>query len=125
MNRIHLIALIFPFLLFSAFVPRIHHSGRKVVAPDFVPSGLSISSPRPNPFRTYTELTLNSSNTQLIAVEVVNLTGQRKAFLFEGMLQADEAKTVRFEANDLPSGVYFFLIRGESLVTTRKIVLAR
>lgn len=111
--------------LLFAFVPRLHQM-RPASTPDSGSVGsLSISAPHPNPFTDFTQLTLMASRTQLINVEVVNLTGQRKAFLFEGMLKAGEPRSFRFGGGNFPSGVYFFMIRGENLLTSRKVVLAR
>ena len=58
-------------------------------------------------------------------VKVFNLIGQEVATLFNGMAQAGTVNSVRFDAKDLPSGMYLCTLRSGARFETRKMMLLK
>ena len=58
-------------------------------------------------------------------LNVYNLVGKHIATLFDGPVQANESKSVVFEASNLPSGIYLYRIVGDDFSTTRQVVLLK
>ena len=54
-----------------------------------------------------------------------NLLGQVVATLYEGTASAGQQYVVTFDASKLPSGVYFYTLRSESVVNTKKMMLIK
>lgn len=79
----------------------------------------------PNPFNPSTTIGFAVSNAQEVSVNVYNLVGKHIATLFDGPVQANESKSVVFEATNLPSGIYLYRIAGEDFSTTRQVVLLK
>jgi hypothetical protein len=81
-----------------------------------------LSANYPNPFNPSTDISFQIPETGRVRLSVFNLTGQKVATL------ADEVMSVgvhhaRFEAGDLPSGVYFYRLETGSQLSTRKMIL--
>jgi hypothetical protein len=55
---------------------------------------------------------------------VFNSLGQKVATLVNKK-QAPGEYSVRFDASDLPSGVYFYTLRAGEFVTTKKMILLK
>lgn len=85
----------------------------------------TLSEAFPNPFNPVTQFTLTVSRTQHVVVSAYNLLGQQVATLFEGTLDANAPQTIRFEAADLPSGLYLYRAQGETFSATRQVTLLK
>jgi hypothetical protein len=59
-----------------------------------------------------------------VNLAVYNTLGQRVAQLWDGEIEAGSHE-VRFDASDLPSGMYFYRLQAGNYVETRKLCLVR
>jgi len=82
-----------------------------------------LSDAYPNPVRSTGRFSLGVQREQRVSVALYNLLGQRVAELFQGMLQANETKTITFQGLSLPGGLYFYRAEGEYFQATRQVVL--
>ncbi len=95
-----------------------------------LPLSFAIEQNFPNPFNPATALRYTLSEASHVTMTVVNLLGQEVARIVDRDEQAG-AKTVRFDARGLPSGIYFCRIDARALGGQRrstasvKMVLAR
>ena len=92
---------------------------------DDTPKPFKLSAPRPNPFRTTSELTLSVEEPGDITVTVHDALGRRVALLREGQTSAG-TYTLRVDAENLPPGLYIVRAtndRGDT--ATRSIALVR
>jgi len=85
--------------------------------------GFGLSAAFPNPFSARTTFSLTVPRRQHVTVEVFNLLGQRVRSLFDGDLVPDQAHIFVFDAANLPQGLYVYRARGETIVSTRQVVL--
>ncbi|HPG82547.1 MAG TPA: T9SS type A sorting domain-containing protein, partial [bacterium] len=63
----------------------------------------------PNPFNPSTTIEYSLKKSTLVAIDILNLAGQKIVQLASGRQEAGR-HFVRFDAKDLPSGNYFFRI---------------
>ncbi|MCE5250561.1 T9SS type A sorting domain-containing protein [bacterium] len=78
----------------------------------------------PNPFNASTTISYTLMRKSRIEVAVFNTLGQKIAVLSEGIEQAGN-HTVRWDAGQLPSGMYICMIRANGLSGTRKMTLVK
>ncbi len=78
----------------------------------------------PNPFNPSTTIRFSLPHASLITLKVFNLSGQEVATLLDEQREAG-MHTVRWNANGLPSGVYFYRLQVGEFEETRKLVLMR
>lgn len=84
-----------------------------------------LSEVYPNPFNPQTHLTLTLAIEQPVRAEVYTALGQRVAVLHDGRLAAGEPHTLRFDAADLPSGLYLLRLSAPTFTATRTMTLLR
>ena len=78
----------------------------------------------PNPFATTTAVRFELGEAAPVRLSVWDVSGSRVALLFDGPLAAGRHE-VRWEAGDLPSGVYFVQLQTPGTRLTHKVTLAR
>ncbi len=87
----------------------------------------------PNPFNPTTTISYSiplkdgvetSRQGVTVSLQVFNSIGQKVATLVN-RAQAAGNYTVQFDANDLPSGVYFYTLRAGNFVATKKMILMK
>ena len=81
----------------------------------------------PNPATADVIVEVISRFAQVMRVEVFDVLGRRVAVLHDGQVAAAPggALELRWEARDLPAGVYFVRVIGESFETTRTVTRLR
>jgi hypothetical protein len=78
----------------------------------------------PNPFNPSTEIRYVTSHSGKVSLTLYNLLGQRVAVLVDRSLPAGEHQ-YRFDASNLPAGVYFYTLRIGTFSETKRMVLVR
>lgn len=78
----------------------------------------------PNPFNPSTTLRLSVPNRMRIRGEVISMSGQRIAEVFDSWFEAG-FHTVQVNLASQSSGVYFVVVHGENATLTSKIVLVK
>ncbi|MBN1633083.1 MAG: T9SS type A sorting domain-containing protein [Ignavibacteria bacterium] len=97
-----------------------------------VPSAFSLGQNYPNPFNSVTSIKFKVTSaspyplqrgTQVV-LRVFDLMGREVRTLVDEELQAGVYE-VRFDAGDLPSGIYFYRMETENFTETRKLILLK
>ena len=78
----------------------------------------------PNPFTTTTEINYTLAQDAYVKLDVFNLVGERLTTLVDGW-QTKGAKTVRWDASELPEGIYLYRIETGEVSRTSKMILLR
>ncbi len=79
----------------------------------------------PNPFNPSTTIDYTLSGSSYVRLEVFNTLGERVRVLRDGTVQEAGSHSVVFDAQGLPSGIYFYRLQAGDFVETRKLVLMR
>lgn len=81
----------------------------------------SVTQNSPNPFSTFTTISINSSKTANVSVEVSNLMGQSVYSMDAGIINGN--MKLNIPAKDLKAGVYFYTVTiGNESVSKKMIV---
>ncbi len=91
---------------------------------EMLPSEFSLAQNYPNPFNASTMIEYSLPEATSISLIVFNLAGQEVAVLAKGMQSAGR-HTVNFNANDLPSGLYFYRLESANHSLQQKMVLLK
>lgn len=78
----------------------------------------------PNPFNPSAQISFSLDRTADARLSVYNVIGQEVAVLVDG-LTARGAQHVRFEAGQLPAGLYFYTLQAGGQSETRKLLLVK
>lgn len=78
----------------------------------------------PNPFSDETVVSVRMPYASEVRLEFFDLHGRSVGLLHDGRLEEGE-HTFRFDSGNLPSGVYFYRLRGESAIGEGQVVLVR
>ncbi|MDE2827639.1 MAG: T9SS type A sorting domain-containing protein [Bacteroidota bacterium] len=89
-----------------------------------VPDGFVLEANYPNPFNPTTTINYALPEASNVTVTVLDLLGRRVAVLVDEH-QAKGRYSVRFDASRLASGIYFYHMRAEGFVQTRKMMLIK
>jgi hypothetical protein len=79
----------------------------------------------PNPFNPSTLIEFVVPQTGFTTMKVYNVLGQEVASLFEGNAEAGKINTARFNASNLPNGMYFYTLRSAGKVETKRMILMK
>ncbi len=78
----------------------------------------------PNPFNPTTDITYSVTNTSNLTLEVYNLLGQKIRTLVNKIHSPGQYQ-VRFDATNLTSGVYFYVLNSGGKSESRKMILLK
>ena len=93
--------------------------------PTGVPQSFGLAQNFPNPFNASTTIAFRLSKSAHVRLAVYNSLGQKVASLVDKQMEAGR-HTVRFDAGDLPSGVYFYRLEaGDERLQVRKMILLK
>jgi hypothetical protein len=79
----------------------------------------------PNPFNPSTLIDFVVPQSGFATMKVYNVLGQEVASLFEGNVEGGKIYTARFDASNLPSGLYFYTLRSNGKSDTKRMVLMK
>ncbi len=89
-----------------------------------LPRGFRLDQNYPNPFNPMTTLAFAIPHRAHVTLKVFDLLGRAVSTLVDKALGPGAYKVV-FDAEDLPSGVYFYRIEAEAFVQTKKLILLK
>ena len=78
----------------------------------------------PNPFNPTTQINYSVPVSGYVSLKVFNILGSEVATLLSGYREAGDY-SVTFNANGLPSGVYFYRLNAGNFVETKKLTLLK
>jgi hypothetical protein len=78
----------------------------------------------PNPFNPWTEIRFAAPHGPA-TVEVFNMVGEKVAEPFRGTVESIGFTTIRFDARDLGSGVYFYRLKVGGVSKVRRMLLLK
>lgn len=87
-------------------------------------SDFKLNQNYPNPFNPVTTISFTLPEESLTNISVYNILGQKVSTLVNSKLEAGEHK-VTYDASSLRSGVYFYTIKTQKNVSTRKMMLLK
>jgi len=89
-----------------------------------IPSSFALEQNYPNPFNPTTTIQFTLAKGANVKLQVFSIEGKEVATLVDEALTPG-VHTFRFEANGLPSGVYFYRIEAGELFQTRRLMLMK
>jgi hypothetical protein len=91
---------------------------------DEMPASFSLSQNYPNPFNPSTTIRFALPRASFVRLNVFTVLGERLETVVEERLNAG-THAVRWDATGLPSGVYFYQLKADGFIQTRKLVVVR
>lgn len=91
---------------------------------DQIPTSYFLAQNYPNPFNPSTTIRYALAQAGQVSLKIFNLAGEEIASLINGKQNAGEHK-IQWQAQGVPSGVYFYQLRAGDHVETRKMILMR
>jgi L-ascorbate metabolism protein UlaG (beta-lactamase superfamily) len=88
------------------------------------PSSFFLGQNYPNPFNPSTKIDYTIPTSGFVSVKIYNAIGQEVASLVNSTQPAG-TYSVEWQANDFPSGVYFYRIETGECAATKKLILLR
>lgn len=88
------------------------------------PAGYYLSQNYPNPFNPVTAIYFQMPEEGYVTLKVYNVTGKEEAMLVNDQLTAG-AYNIDFNAANLPSGVYFYVLSAKNFSITKKMILIK
>jgi len=85
---------------------------------------LGLSQNYPNPFNSTTVISFHLQTATHVELSIRDLVGHEAALLVNGTMPAG-VHNITFDASNLPSGVYFYRLRTDAVVETRKLCIIR
>jgi endoglucanase Acf2 len=110
--------------LFSLNYIRVAKTSSVDTEADDLPAEFALSQNYPNPFNPTAEIEYSLPVAGLISVTVYNVLGQEVQTLVRGR-RAAGLHAVRFDATDLPGGVYFYRAEFAGRAETRSMILLK
>jgi hypothetical protein len=86
---------------------------------------LTLAQNYPNPFNPSTVIEFVVPMSGHATMKVYNVLGQEVATLFDGNAEAGRINSTRFDASSLPSGLYFYTLKGSGASETKRMLLTK
>ncbi|MBN2356881.1 DUF362 domain-containing protein [candidate division KSB1 bacterium] len=91
---------------------------------DLSPDGYHLGQNFPNPFNPSTTIPFQLPYREKVTITLYNIAGEKMAILAEGIFPSGQ-HAIRWTAKNLPSGLYFYIMRSGAFVGTKKLVLRK
>jgi hypothetical protein len=89
-----------------------------------LPSDFTLFQNYPNPFNPKTKIEFRIVNSGFVSLKVFNVLGKEVAILVNDYKPAGKFE-VEFNASELTSGVYFYQLKVENIIETKKMILLK
>ena len=100
-------------------------TGQSIIQRDnLIPEHYSLAQNYPNPFNPTTSISFSVSATSNVVIKVMNITGEEIATLVNEKKEAGNY-SVPFNAENLHSGIYFYMLRTETFSDVKKMLLLK
>lgn len=114
------------------YFPNFESGGVNVMVPTAVnddnlgvlPSDFSLAQNYPNPFNPSTIIEFTLPRTSNVSLDIFNVLGQKVSTLINGQLSAGQ-HSVEFNAEDQPSGIFFYRLAYDDGAITKKMIFIK
>ena len=89
------------------------------------PNAIVLGQNYPNPFNPETSIEFAVPATGRTTLKVYNMIGQEIATLVNGNIEAGVLNHVSFTGSNFPSGMYFYTLRSDNFVDTKKMLMIK
>ena len=76
-----------------------------------------------NPFNSFTAIRYTLPAKSRVSLSIYNVSGFVKTLVDEFKPQGEY--NVQFDSNELPSGIYFYQLKSENSIETKKLILLK
>jgi hypothetical protein len=121
---VFLLKILKPFTSMDVYEFVALQSGIVSVAASESPSEFRLEQNYPNPFNSNSEITYQVSDIRYVRLVVYDVLGREVTTLVDGP-HTPGSYSVRFDATNLASGIYFYRITAGSFISTRKMLLLK
>ncbi|MBK7867396.1 MAG: T9SS type A sorting domain-containing protein [Ignavibacteriales bacterium] len=90
-----------------------------------VPAVFALSQNYPNPFNPSTSISFSVAEEGMASLMIYSINGELVSSLFNEAAKPGQLYKVQFNANNLPSGIYFYRLTQGANVVTRKLTLLK
>jgi arabinogalactan endo-1,4-beta-galactosidase len=87
--------------------------------------GYSLSQNYPNPFNPSTKIRFEFGEATQASLKIFDVMGNEISLLFRGIVQANRAYEIEFNAANFPSGIYFYRLEGNGKTEIKKMTLLK
>lgn len=91
---------------------------------DIVPAEFALKQNYPNPFNPSTTITYEVAATGFVSMKVYNMLGQQVGTLLNEV-KSPGTYTLNWNAEGMPSGVYFYTMQADGFTATKRLVLLK
>ena len=91
---------------------------------DGLPTTFALKQNYPNPFNPTTVIPYQLASKSHVTLTIYNVLGQQVVTLVNSDMKAGRYQA-RWDAHDMPSGVYIYLLRAGSFMQSRKLILIK
>lgn len=89
-----------------------------------IPANYELSQNYPNPFNPSTKINFSIPKDQRVSLKIYDMLGKETATIVNEY-KAAGFYTVEFNASNLTSGIYFYVLRGDNFTQTKKMTLIK
>ncbi len=89
-----------------------------------IPANYELSQNFPNPFNPSTKINFSIPKDQRVSLKIYDMLGKETATIVNDY-KAAGFYTVEFNASNLTSGIYFYVLRGDNFTQTKKMTLIK
>lgn len=90
-----------------------------------VPSVFALNQNYPNPFNPSTSISFTVASEGIAGLNIYTINGELVSTLFNETAKAGQVYNVKFDAGNLPSGIYFYRLTQGNSVITKKLTLLK
>ncbi len=90
-----------------------------------LPVAFTLEQNFPNPFNPSTTIRFTLAKTAEVTLTVYNLMGQTVATLIDHEVVAAGAQVLRFDAADLPNGIYYYQLQADGFTDVKRMTLLK
>lgn len=90
-----------------------------------IPKDYSLGQNFPNPFNPHTVINFSLPKQSNVSLKIYNVLGKPVYTVFDSEPKSPGNYEVSFNADNLPSGVYFYTLISGNFIQTRKMILAK
>jgi len=89
------------------------------------PTSIELNQNYPNPFNPSTKISFELPSTQRVTLKIYDMLGREVATLMNNQLATGGVTNVNFDAKNLASGVYMYVLRGENFSVSKTMTLMK